>query len=75
MMMEDDDSNSETQDRNTSETFHSLVMNANESNNEKSLSRSGINMTKSNKSQGNDKALLSIVRNDIFAKLSSSWLV
>ena len=65
MMMEDDDSNPEKQDGNTSETIHSLMMDANQSNNEKSLSRSGINMTKSNKSQGNDKALLSIVRKDI----------
>ena len=62
MMMEDDDSNSEKQDRNTSETFHSMVMDANESNNEKSLSRSGI---KSNTSQDNDKAPLSVVRKDI----------
>ena len=61
MMVEDDDSNSEKQDRNTSETFHSMVMDANESNNEKSLSRSGI---KSNTSQDNDKAPLSIVRKD-----------
>ena len=66
MMMEDDDSNSEEQDMNTSETFHSLMMDANESNNEMSLSRSGINMDKSNTSQDNDKALLSIVRKYIY---------
>ena len=70
-MIEDDDSNSEKQDMNTCETFHSLMMDANQSNNEKSLSRSGINMTKSNKSQGNDKALLSKVRKDIFFKFIS----
>ena len=66
MMVEDDDSNSEKQDRNTSETFHSMVMDANESNNEMSLSISGINMDKPNTSQDNDKALLSKVRKYIY---------
>ena len=66
MMMEDGDSNSEMQDRNTSETFHSMVMDANESNNEMSLSISGINMDKPNTSQDNDKALLSKVRKYIY---------
>ena len=66
MMMEDDDSNSEEQDMNKSETFHSLMMDANESNDEMSLSRSGINMDKSNTSQDNHKALLSKVRKYIY---------
>ena len=62
MMIEDDDSNSEKQEMSTSETFHSLVMDADQSNNEKSLRRNGINMAKSNTSKDNDKAPLSIVR-------------
>ena len=66
MMMEDDDSNSEEQDMNTSETFHSLMMDANESNDEMSLSRIDINMDKSKTSQDNDKALLSKVRKYIY---------
>ena len=36
MMMDDDDSNSEKQDMNTSETFHSLVMDADQSNDQNS---------------------------------------
>ena len=70
MMIEEDDCHSETQNMTRCETFHSLMMDANQSNNEKSLSRSGINITKSNKGQGNDKALLSKVRKDIFLNLS-----
>ena len=66
MMMEVNDSNSEKQDLNTSETCHSLVMDANQSKNVKSIRRNGINMTKSNTSQDNDKALLSIVRKYIY---------
>ena len=66
MMMEDVDSNSEEQDMNTSETFHALMMDANDSNDEMSLSRSGINRDKSNTSQDNDKALLSKVRKYIY---------
>ena len=65
MMMEDDDSNSEEQDMNTSETFCSLMMDADQSNNEKSLSRSDINMTKSDTSQDYDEERLSKVRKDI----------
>ena len=57
MMMEDDDSNSEKQDMNTSETIHSLVMDANQSNTEKS-----------NTSQDNGKAPLSLVRKAILFK-------
>ena len=71
MMMEDDDSNPEKQDRNTSETIHSLMIDANQSNNEKSLSRHGINMTKSDTPQDNDKAPLSIVRKHILFKIYS----
>merc|ERR1719320_1268503 len=65
MMMEDDDSNPEKQDRNTSETIHSLMIEANLSNNEKSLSRHGINMTKSDTPQDNDKAPLSIAETEL----------
>ena len=57
MMMEDDDSNSEKQDMNTSETNHSLVMDANQSNTEKS-----------NTSQDSCKAPLSMVRKAILFK-------
>ena len=54
MMMEDDDSNSEKKDMNTSGTIHSLVMDANQS-----------NTKKSNTSQDNGKAPLSMVRKAI----------
>ena len=71
MMMEDDDSNSEKQDRNTSETSHSLMVDAVESNNEKPLRKGGINMTRPSPSQNNDKA--SIVRKHIFQNISFSF--
>ena len=54
MMMEDDDSNSEKKDMNTSGTIHSLVMDANQSNTEKSYT-----------SQDNCKVPLSMVRKAI----------
>ena len=61
MMMEDDDSNP---DGNTSEKIHSLMMDANQS-------RHGINMTKSDTPQDNDKAPLSIVSKHILFKIYS----
>ena len=65
MMMEGEDSNSENQDMNARETIPSLMMDADQSNDEKSLSGSGINMTKSDTPQDYDEAPLSKVRKDI----------